>query len=496
MGRRRSSAELLRHGVASAAVLDAPAVQRAALDAAVHGLARARPELSAATPFAAWQRRAAIASSLLLSALIGMAPGWGGNAAALLLAIPFLLIVLIRLAALWHLAASGHSPAAAPPLTNPADLSHYSVLVPLYDEVAVAPALVTALAALDYPEGRLEILFITEEDDEPTRRALRAGTLQPYMQILTVPDGSPKTKPRALNYALQFATGDYIAVYDAEDIPAPDQLRLAVAAFANGGTNLACVQARLNIYNPGASLLTRQFTLEYAALFDAMLPALDKLGLPLPLGGTSNHFRRDHLLDAGAWDPYNVTEDADLGFRLARQGKRVEMLASTTWEEAPAEPRAWLGQRTRWLKGWMQTYLVHMRDPLQLWRDLGAWRFFGFQVTLGGMVLSALVHPWFYLLLAGNILAGRGAFPAGNATAWLCWSVLASGYVSAMALVALAVKRRGGSLLTRSALWLPIYWLAISLAAYRALVELFIKPSYWQKTPHGPRGVTMPSIVT
>ncbi len=406
------------------------------------------------------------------------------------MALPFLAIVLIRLAALWLLARPPATQSAPYAALTDTGLPTYSVLIPLHDEAAVAPALVAAMSALDYPPEKLQILFVTEATDAKTRAALHAGHLTPHMTVLTVAEGLPKTKPRALNYALQFASGDIVAIFDAEDIPEPDQLRRAAAAFAAAGAGLACVQARLNIYNPGASVLTRQFTLEYAALFDAMLPVLDRLGLALPLGGTSNHFRREILIEAGAWDPYNVTEDADLGFRLARLGKRVAMLSSTTWEEAPATFDAWLGQRTRWLKGWMQTYIVHMRDPVQLWRELGPWRFAGFQITLGGMVFSALVHPWMYVLIAIHMLTGQPLMP-GSGASLVCWSVLLAGYLSAMALVALAVKQRGGTLLLRSTLGLPLYWMAISYAAYRALIELFVRPHHWQKTPHGPRPETL-----
>jgi glycosyltransferase XagB len=476
---------------ARAAFVHFGSAEMLALDAAVNGLVRSRPHLSAAVPASLWPRRVAVALSLLACACIGLAPQWGGAIAAWVMALPFLAIVLIRLAALWHLArppATQSTPHAA--LTD-AGLPSYSVLIPLYDEAAVAPALVAAMNALDYPADKIEILFVTEASDARTRTALHAGHLTSNMTVLAVPEGLPKTKPRALNYALQFASGDIVAIFDAEDIPEPGQLRQAAAAFAAGGSDLACVQARLNIYNPGASVLTRQFTLEYAALFDAMLPILDRLGLALPLGGTSNHFRREILIEAGAWDPYNVTEDADLGFRLARLGKRVAMLSSITWEEAPATFDAWLGQRTRWLKGWMQTYIVHMRDPRRLWRELGAWQFAGFQITLGGMVLSAVVHPWMYVLIAVHMLNGQPLMPGGSGASLVCWSVLVAGYVSAMALVALAVKKRGGTLLLRSALGLPLYWLAISYAAYCALIELFVRPHHWQKTPHGPRPETL-----
>ncbi|MCB1510114.1 MAG: glycosyltransferase, partial [Hyphomicrobiaceae bacterium] len=236
----------------------------------------------------------------------------------------------------------------------------YSVLVPLFREAEVLPGLVRALYRLDYPPEKLDILIILEAVDAETLAVAKSLGLPGHFRIVIVPDGAPRTKPKALNFALRFARGAFVTVFDAEDVPEPTQLLDAVDAFRRArGRRLGCVQARLNIYNHRSSWLAAQFTLEYSALFDGMLPALQRLRLPIPLGGTSNHFPRSILDELGGWDPFNVTEDADLGIRLARAGYEIEMLASTTWEEAPATIRDWLPQRTRWLKGWMQTYLVH-----------------------------------------------------------------------------------------------------------------------------------------
>ncbi|MGQ0456112.1 MAG: glycosyltransferase family 2 protein [Hyphomicrobium sp.] len=230
--------------------------------------------------------------------------------------------------------------------------------------------------------------------------------------------------------------------------------------------------------------IARQFTIEYAALFEGILPALQRLGFPLPLSGTSNHFRRSRLVEAGAWDPYNLTEDADLGLRFARLGCSVEMIESTTWEEAPTIWKVWLGQRTRWIKGWMQTYLVHMRHPGLLMREIGGWGFLGMQLTFGAMMLSALVHPWFYVALIVGALSGEPVF-MGEGVIWTtAMVVLMSGYVTGVALPALAALRRSGGSLALSALWHPLYWLAISIAAYRAVFDLIARPYYWEKTPH------------
>lgn len=234
--------------------------------------------------------------------------------------------------------------------------------------------------------------------------------------------------------------------------------------------------------------LTRQFAIEYLVLFDCLLPTLERLRLPVPLGGTSNHFPRRLLEASGAWDPFNVTEDADLGIRLARMGLEVEVLASTTWEEAPADFRNWLGQRTRWLKGWMQTYLVHIRQPSRLLAELGWWRFTGLQILMGGLILSALVHPWFYVLAALDAAFGVLSLPVDVPEATALWWIgafnLAAGYLTGLALGLVAVLGRGQHRLAAHTILMPIYWLLISAAAYRALWQLAAAPYLWEKTEH------------
>jgi cellulose synthase/poly-beta-1,6-N-acetylglucosamine synthase-like glycosyltransferase len=370
-----------------------------------------------------------------------------------------------------------------------AGLPVYSVLVPLYREAGMLPGVVQALQDLDYPPAKLDILLVLEERDLEMQVALLRMPLPPCFRTVLVPDGPPYTKPKALNYALGLARGDYVVVYDAEDRPERSQLRRALATFAESPPGTGCVQARLNIYNPEDSWLTRQFTVEYSALFDAILPALARLGLPMPLGGTSNHFRRETLAEVGGWDPFNVTEDADLGFRLARRGWRTAMVASTTWEEAPAGFSTWFRQRTRWLKGWLQTYLVHTRRPVRLVAELGLRRALGFHTLMGGLVLSALVHPLLYALLAWQAATGRLHAPAQTpieAALWCAaWINLVAGYAAAIAVGAVSTLRRGQSGLALSALMMPLCWLLISAAAYRALYQLATDPYLWEKTEHG-----------
>jgi glycosyltransferase XagB len=452
--------------------------------------------ISAASPHPRWQGNAAsILGLVFLLSIVAALSGHGALFAALLV-VPFTLAVILRVLALWQLVWPPRLVSAPyEPVADEA-LPFYSVLVPLYRERDVAPALVEALKALDYPEDRIEILFLTELSDAETRLSLIDAKPAKHMRIISVPHGYPQTKPRVLNYALRIARGSLVTVFDAEDVPEPCQLRKAAQAFAKAGPEVVCLQARLGVYNPQTGFLTRQFAIEYASLFEALLPMLQRLSLPILLGGTSNHFRRDALLQLGAWDAYNVTEDADLGARIARSGKFVEMLDSDTWEEAPATMASWHGQRTRWLKGWMQTYLVQMREPVDLWRRLGPQRFFGFQLLLGGMLLSALVHPWFYVLALSQWWLGQPVFAAPTVLMALCWFNLVTGYLVGIALGAAAAWRSEGRVPILSAALVPVYWLAISTASYRALLELIRHPYHWQKTPHSARPVTGSSSPT
>ncbi|MEL7543626.1 MAG: glycosyltransferase, partial [Pseudomonadota bacterium] len=343
-------------------------------------MAQTRPELSAALPF--WWRQVFAFGGLLMVGVAGAiaAPKFTALCVLLAIAAPFSALVLVRLMAFLRLLRPGPARSTADKLPD-SSLPSVALLIPLYREAAIVQQLADALERLDYPHTHREIFIIVEEDDAATRVALARCQMPVGTSTLVVPPASPRTKPKALNVALAYTRADQVVVYDAEDLPDPGQLRAAASAFAAVPPETVCLQARLFIHNARDSWLSAQFALEYYALFDGVLPAYQALGLPLPLGGTSNHFDRAALVSCGGWDPYNVTEDADLGVRIGRAGFEARMLNSETWEEAPASFRHWLPQRTRWLKGWMQTWLVHARQPLRAMGELGMARYVGFNLV-------------------------------------------------------------------------------------------------------------------
>jgi cellulose synthase/poly-beta-1,6-N-acetylglucosamine synthase-like glycosyltransferase len=377
---------------------------------------------------------------------------------------------------------------ASPRLSDNA-LPVYTVIAALYREAASVDGLLTAIERLDYPAEKLDVILAVEADDDETRAAIAARNPRMPITMIPVPAQGPRTKPKALNVALPFARGAFTVVYDAEDRPEPNQLRRALQAFAGGSDDLACVQGRLCIDNTSDSWLARLFTAEYAGQFDVFLPGLAAMRLPFPLGGSSNHFNTATLREIGGWDSYNVTEDADLGMRLARFGYRSDVIDSTTHEEAPAQFGPWLRQRTRWFKGWMQTWLVHMRRPGRLLRDLGPLGFATFQLIVGGNALAALVHPLFMAALIYSLARGAPMWRDDSVPlvvlAAIYGASVAIGYFTSAFLGWLGLSRRGLLSTAWVLLLTPVHWLMLSLAAWRALYQLVTAPYRWEKTEHG-----------
>ncbi|MDE2184464.1 MAG: glycosyltransferase [Alphaproteobacteria bacterium] len=456
------------------------------LHEATYALWLRSPALSARRTFTPAQAAGLVILATLLGALSLARPSQVGMALIVIMSVGFVLGMIFRLALAW---AQARTPARIRDGARPrdSDLPTYTVLVPLYHEANVLAELVDALAGLDYPRDRLQILLVLEEDDTQTRAA--AALSGGAFEIIVVPRGEPRTKPKACNYALHFARGDYVVIYDAEDRPEPDQLRRAVMRFRNEPAQTACLQARLQITNARQRWIAAMFALDYQIWFTILLQGLDRLGLPIPLGGTSNHFRISALRDVGAWDPFNVTEDADLGMRLARLGYRVSMLDSTTFEEAPIEFTAWLRQRTRWLKGYMQTLLVHGRRcmPGNRRNTLCMLAF------LGGGVWSALVNPVLWIAFVTSSVGTWDAEGSESLEEFACASG-AGLFAANMALASLAGLGRNG-FGRRCPVWVAVgfiaYWVLISVAAYRAVWHLIFKAHHWEKTPHGVCGVVV-----
>lgn len=364
-------------------------------------------------------------------------------------------------------------PASPKPLAD-RDLGTITYLVPLKDEANVVASLIDAIDRIDYPRHKLDVKLLIEADDHQTMAAAVAANPPPWFEILPVPPGEPRTKPKALNYGLHFARGNIIAILDAEDHPTKDQARVAAAALKQGGPDLAVVQAPLSIHNGRDGWLALQFEVEYAIHFGLWLPLLARLGIPLPLGGTSNYFRRDWLEKVGGWDAWNVTEDADIGLRIAQFGGRSATITPPTHEEAPAQMKPWLHQRTRWMKGHLQTWLVLMRQPFNAARRMGWGAFLATQLTFGGALLASIMHlPLFAFIIYSTATL---TFETWHAV------LFGVGYFSVV-IAAIFAKARHANAWTL--LTLPLYWIMLSVAMLRALIHMKQWPTLWEKTPHG-----------
>jgi glycosyltransferase XagB len=447
-------------------------------------------DLSARNTTSPQQLAAAAAVAILLGLCVFLAPLSTAVGLIALATLAYLAALVYRLAAFWlslrnpGLVVVTDAEARAMP---DAHLPVYTILVPAYREPSVIAALIGRLSELEYPAAKLDIRLLLEQDDRETIAAARAANPGPQFTIVRVPRVGPKTKPKACNYGLEGARGELVTIYDAEDRPEPLQLRRVVAAFMRLDPAIACLQAKLSYYNFRQNLLTSWFTIEYAMWFSFLLPGLVGQRGPLPLGGTSNHFRGAILRSVGGWDPYNVTEDADLGIRLARRGYQTRVLDSETYEEANSDVINWVKQRSRWYKGYLQTWLVHTRHPRELRRELG-WRgFIGFNLFVAGTPLLSLINPIFWALTALWFLVHPpivlALFPA-----WLYYlslGVMVAGNFSLFYAWLVSARTAGPPKLVFAALLIPIYWALMSIAAIKAAVQLISAPSFWEKTVHG-----------
>jgi len=428
----------------------------------------------------------ALALSVLALALPGLAVGAVFGLALLIFAGNMVLKAAAFAAALRATRRADTHPAEAPTLLR---APMVSLIVPLFREREIAATLVTRLSQLDYPRERLDVLLAVEADDATTRAALATTLLPPWARVITVPEGHPRTKPRALNFALNFARGEIIGIYDAEDRPDPDQITRITRRFAERPPMVACLQGRLDYYNARHNALSRLFAIEYANWFRVLLPGVERLGLVVPLGGTTLFLRRATLVEVGGWDAHNVTEDAELGLRLARRGYRTEIVDTTTYEEANAAVLPWIRQRSRWQKGYLMTWAMAMREPRALRRDLGTTRFLALQVQFLCAVAGFLVAPLLWSLMVKPFgLAHRLDALVGP----LGYGLLATAFVaSAVLSIALSVHATREAHLRHLRPWIllsELYFLLATISAWRAAAEMLLRPFWWAKTSHGQFG--------
>ncbi len=372
---------------------------------------------------------------------------------------------------------------------NDKTLPVYTILCPLYKESEVLPHFIEAINNIDWPKNKLDVILLLEEDDAKTIHVAQSMSLPDYFRIVVTPHSAPKTKPKACNYGLLQAKGEYIVIYDAEDKTEPMQLKKAYLAFTQLGEKTVCVQAKLNYYNPHHNLLTRLFTAEYSLWFDVVLPGLQSIDTYIPLGGTSNHFKTQKLRELEGWDPFNVTEDCDLGVRLFKEGYKTAIIDSVTLEEANSNTKNWIRQRSRWLKGYMQTYQVHMRDPINFFRTNGAHALL-FQLIIGLRIIFILINPIWWAMTISYFVLYKYVGP--TIESFYPTTVF---YMGAISLVfgnflylynyMIGLAKRGHWELMKYVFLVPFYWFLMSIAAVMAFYQLLFKPHHWEKTQHG-----------
>jgi cellulose synthase/poly-beta-1,6-N-acetylglucosamine synthase-like glycosyltransferase len=407
-------------------------------------------------------------------------------------------------------------------------LPDYAVLLPVHKEANMLRHLVTRINKLEYPRQRLHVLLLIESDDEETLAAAReiglqfdtdpqggdgfgsgfAGAASPapsahplsHVTVVVIPPGGPKTKPNAMNVAMRKVTDlgcTFLTIFDAEDRPEPDQLLKAIGTFRLAPPELVCLQAELAFWNDDTNWVSALYWIAYKIHFVRFLPGLAKLGLPIPLGGTSNHFKVSALRDAAlpdgsVWDAHNLTEDADLGARLISAGYRIQLLTSVTLEEAPVNSRVVDKQQRRWKGGYLQTGLVHTRHPLRAIRRMGLVRWFCFNLLMLGTPFSFMINPVFYALTLTYFVTRTHVitelFPTVIYYPSLALLVVGN-FVLVFELILTCLEEANSTRGRYSLLWYmmlaPLMWLWMSYSTYVATWELLTGKRGWHKTPHG-----------
>lgn len=462
----------------------------ARLDASISGLASRVPQVSARALFYPGQRVllalvvGALAAGFVLAPWTTLVVLVGGVTLLYVLLVSYRFRLFLRSARAHTVVRISDEEAFAVPAYR---LPTYTVLVPAYREPEVIGDLVDHLTRLEYPPERLQVLLLVEADDELTVNAIIEADPGSQFELVLIPPSQPRTKPKALNFGLSLARGELIAVYDAEDIPDPLQLRRAAIGLTRPGSRVGCLQSKLTYHNPTQNMITRWFSIEYAMWFSFFLPGLASVKAPIPLGGTSNHFRRASLRAIGAWDPFNVTEDADLGVRMAREGYETGVLESSTQEEANSDFVNWIRQRSRWYKGYLQTFIVHMRSPREFVRDVGFRSTCHFCLFVGGTPALALLSPVFWFMTGLWFFAHPSfiekLFPGPLYAIGLLSFLIGNFLLLYLTVISSRLVRRSGLLV--AALLVPVYWTMMSMAAVKATWQLVMQPTHWEKTFHG-----------
>lgn len=389
-----------------------------------------------------------------------------------------------------------------PDYVLPKDLPSISILIPAYREELVLGNCISRIFESDYPTELLDVIILTERDDQGTMAIAHELSKKYGIKHVQVEESTePKGKPRALNFGLRHVRGDIVGVIDAEDIIAKELFR-EVALMMSSGYD--AVQGVLDMVNDRDGYMNMHLRAEYRYWYHTYLPALQYSNFPIPLGGTTNFFRRSVLKDLEGWDPYNVTEDFELGLRLYNERKRVgniydmlkdrraqsifrnnykfSLLESVTQEESPTTMSGWLRQRTRWQRGKIQTFRKIAKKPPQAATSKLHSIMMSLIPHLGPINLTGIAYS-LYIFFSGISIPVYLYYIFGFNMSMIAFYCVANAY-SYFNVVGRTRNRRflGAIFIGITTL---VYWVMQWMADVRAIKHEYIGSKvFWEKTDH------------
>ncbi len=355
-----------------------------------------------------------------------------------------------------------------------------TILVPLKQENEVIHQTFSAISNLNYPSSSIQGIIIVESTDTLTKKSIETSIIPDGFEVMEIPTLPPFTKGRAIQRALLVAKGKYITIYDAESRPEPNQVIKAVEILEKE-KGKTCLQSIIRIENAKENEITSFFASEFWDWYDKRMVNLHKRGIPFGLGGNSFFLATETLKEVGGWDPFNVTEDAELTVRLIKNNVDIKLMNSITHEACPSTMKNWIKQRTRWSKGLLTTSIIHLISGKFGFKGFTfkQWYHFWLRMYVGNLI------PFFFAFIF--ILFLFQSFSYENFV--LVNIVLAINLVPSLIVSMWADKKNFNTMGIKIRIHnlfavTLIYWGMYLWAGFRANYEFLFSPLKWHKTDH------------